>query len=372
MPRLVLIDDDQVFRETMQDILAAEGYEVRAAGDGPAGIALVREWKPDIVLCDLHMEGLSGHDVLRALRQDPVTASIPVLFVTGDSGDAVQRQTMELGADDFLAKPFKSAELVKAIQARLRRREQIRSETERRLADLRTGITHSVPHEFLTPLTAVIGLSSLLVDEGPGFPSDLAYEAATGILAAGRRLHRLVEKFLLFTELELLVRDPGAKAGRQAPRPTVDAAAIVTEAAQHWASSAARGADLEVSAPGPMHVRMSHDHLAALVGELVENACTFSSPGTPVRVALARRRDGCFLTVENQGRGMTREQIEGLGAFVQFDRRRMEQPGTGLGLAIVTRIAELAGGAARIESVEGKSTTAIVRIPPAEVETPGD
>jgi len=91
-----------------------------------------------------------------------------------------------------------------------------------------------------------------------------------------------------------------------------------------------------------------------------------------VRVTLARRRDGCFLTVENQGRGMTREQIEGLGAFVQFDRRRMEQPGTGLGLAIVVRIAELAGGAARIESVEGKSTTAIVRLPSAEAAAPGD
>jgi two-component system, sensor histidine kinase and response regulator len=372
MARLVVIDDDQAFLEMLRDILVTEGYEVRAAADGSTGLALAREWKPDVVLCDLHMEGLSGHDVLRVLRQDPSTASVPVMFVTGDSGDAVQRQTMELGADDFIGKPFQSAELVKAIQARLARREQIRRETERRLADLREGIMHSVPHEFLTPLTAVIGLSSLLVDEGSGFPSEAAYEAATGILAAGRRLHHLVEKFLLFTELELLVRSPDVKAGRQAPRPTVDAATVVAEAAQRWASLADRGADLEVSAPGPMHVRMSRDHLTALVGELVENACTFSSPRTPVRVTLARRRDGCFLTVENQGRGMTREQIEGLGAFVQFDRRRMEQPGTGLGLAIVVRIAELAGGAARIESVEGKSTTAIVRLPSAEAAAPGD
>jgi two-component system sensor histidine kinase/response regulator len=368
MPRLVVIDDDQPFRETMQDILSTEGYEVRGAADGPAGLALVREWKPDLVLCDLHMEGLSGYDVLRTLRRDSLTASVPVVFLTGDRADATQRQTMELGADDFLTKPFKHAELLRTIQARLARREQIRQETERRLADLRAGIMHSVPHEFLTPLTAVIGISSLLVDEGSELPPDVRHESAAAILAAGRRLHHLVEKFLLFTELELLVRSPDVKAGRRAPRPTVDAAAVVAEAAQHWVSLSGRDKDLELSAPGPMRVRMSRDHLTALVGELIENACTFSDAGTPVRVALARRRDGCFLTVANQGHGMTREQIEGLGAFVQFDRRRMEQPGTGLGLAIVVRIAELAGGAARIESTPGAETTATVRIPPSEEE----
>ena len=368
MPRLVVIDDDRAFREMLQEALTAEGYEVRVAADGPAGLALAREWKPDLVLCDLHMEGVSGHDVLRTLRRDELTASVPVVFLTGDSTDATQRQTMELGADDFLAKPFKHAELLRTIQARLARREQVRQETERRFAELRAGIAHSVPHEFLTPLTAVIGLSSLLVDEGPELPHDLTHEAAVEILSAGRRLHRLVEKFLLFTELELLVRSPDVKAGRQAPRATVDAAAIVAEAAPRWASLRGRGNDLQLSAPGPMHVRMSRDHLTALVGELVENACTFSDAGTPVRVALVRRRDGCFLTVANQGLGMTREQIEGLGAFVQFERRRMEQPGTGLGLAIVVRIAELAAGAVRIESTPGAETTATVRIPPSEDE----
>jgi two-component system, sensor histidine kinase and response regulator len=372
MKRLVVIDDDQPFCETMQDVLQAEGFDVRTAVDGSAGIALVREWKPDLVLCDLHMRPLSGHDVLRALRGDPATATVPVVFLTGDRADATERATMELGADDFLPKPVRQEVLLRAIRGRLSRREQIQRESERRLMDLRAGILHSVPHEFLTPLTAVLGLSSLLVDEGASFPPEMVHEAATAILTAGQRLHRLVEKFLLYTELELLVRSPKTKAGRQAPPSTVDAAALVTEAAQSRATLCGRAKDLEVSASEPMRVRMTRDHLTALVDELIENACTFSEPGTPLRVALARRRDGCFLTIVDRGRGMTREQIEGLGAFVQFERRHLEQPGTGLGLAIAVRIAELAGGALRLESVEGNGTTATVRIPPAETETPAN
>jgi signal transduction histidine kinase len=273
---------------------------------------------------------------------------------------------MDLGADDFLQKPVRRDDLVRAIQARLGRRQQLQRDADQRLSEMRATISHSVPHEFLTPLTAVLGLSSLLIEEGPDLPREIVHEAASGILSAGRRLHRLVEKFLLFTELELLVRSPATKAGRSAPRPTVDAAAVVAEAARNCAARCGRVGDLEVSAAGPLHVRTSRDHLAALVDELVENACLFSKAGTPVRVALARRRDGCFLTVVDQGPGMTREQIESLGAFVQFERHRMEQPGTGLGLAIVVRIAELAGGAARLESTPGNGTTAVVRLPPAE------
>jgi two-component system, sensor histidine kinase and response regulator len=365
MARLAVIDDERTFCEVVQDVLQAEGHEVRVATDGASGLALVREWQPALVLCDLHMQGLSGHDVLRELRRDKLTASLPIVFLTGDPAEALQRQTMELGADDYLSKPIERSQLLRAIDARLARQSQIRNEADRRVADLRGNIAHSVPHEFLTPLTAVLGLSSLLVDEAAQLPPDAIHEAATGILSAGERLHHLIEKFLLFTELELELRSAEARAGRQAPRPT-DAAEVVVAAAQRCAAACGRTADLQLSTPGPVRVRMSREHLKALVAELVENACAFSKAGSAVRVTLAQRRDGCFLTVVDEGSGMTRGQLENMGAFVQFEKRRMEQPGTGLGLAIVVRIAELAGGAARLESVPGSGTTATVRIPAAE------
>jgi signal transduction histidine kinase len=365
MPRLVVIDDEQVFCETLRDNLELEGFEVRTATDGPTGLALIREWQPDLVLCDLHMQGQSGHDVLRVLRQDSLTASVPVVFLTGDSADATQRATMEMGADDFLQKPFRGEELLRAIHARLARRQQIHQDTERRLAEMRASISHSVPHEFLTPLTAVLALSSLLVDEGPNLPPDTAHDAAAAILAAGRRLHRLVEKFLLFNELEMLFRGADAQARQVGLRPSANPAAVVDEAATQIAALCERTADLQTSTSSASSVRMSRDHLAALVMELVENACTFSDAGTPVRIAASQSGDDFLLTVQDHGRGMTREQVERLGAFVQFDRQHMEQAGTGLGLAIVTRIVELAGGAVRVEGSPGEGTTVTVRIPTA-------
>jgi signal transduction histidine kinase len=363
MPRLIVIDDDRTFCETLQDVLESEGFAVRTAGDGSSGLALTREWLPDLVLCDLHMQGPSGLDVLRALRQDGRTASVPVVFITGDRADAIQRATMEMGADDFLQKPLRREELLRTIHARLARRQQIHQDTKRRLAEMRASISHSVPHEFLTPLTAVLALSSLLVDEGANLPPDTAHEAAAAILSAGRRLHRLVEKFLLFTELELLLRGANAQVRQVELRPPVDPAAIVGEVAAQMGAACGRAGDLQTSTSTTPSVRMPRDHLVALVAELVENACTFSDVGTPVHIAVGQRGDDCLLTVQDHGRGMTREQVERLGAFVQFDRRHMEQPGTGLGPAIVARIAELADGAVRIESSPGEGTTVTVHIP---------
>jgi two-component system, sensor histidine kinase and response regulator len=208
MARLAVIDDDRAFCETLQEILAPEGFVTRFATEGLAGIALVREWRPDLVICDLHMEGPSGFDVLQELRKDRLTASVPVLFLTADRSDALHRAGMELGADDFLGKSTGYDALLRSIRARLARCVEIQRESDRRLVDLRVAISHSVPHEFLTPLTGVLGLSSFLVEEGATLPPDSVHDAAVGILEAGQRLQQLIEKFLLFAELELLSREP--------------------------------------------------------------------------------------------------------------------------------------------------------------------
>ncbi len=120
MKRLVVIDDDRTFCETLQDVLGAEGFTVRFATDGPAGVTLVREWRPDLVICDLHMEGPSGFDVLQSLRRDRQTASVPIVFLTADRTEGTHRMGMELGADDFLPKSTDFGTLLRAVDGRRR------------------------------------------------------------------------------------------------------------------------------------------------------------------------------------------------------------------------------------------------------------
>lgn len=110
-------------------------------------------------------------------------------------------------------------------------------------------------------------------------------------------------------------------------------------------------------------VPMSEEYFSKVVNELVDNAFKFSEALTPVRVTLAESFNGVELSVHDQGRGFSAEQIKRVGAYMQFDRKMQEQQGLGLGLVISKRLAELHGGSLSIEGSEGSGTTVTVKLP---------
>ncbi|BAZ29484.1 response regulator receiver modulated diguanylate phosphodiesterase [Cylindrospermum sp. NIES-4074] len=119
MPRILVIEDEDSVRENLVDLLEAEDFEPIAAANGKIGIDLATSEIPDLILCDMMMPEVDGYGVLTALRQDPLTATIPFIFLTAKSAKADFRQGMDMGADDYLTKPFTRAELLSAIMNRL-------------------------------------------------------------------------------------------------------------------------------------------------------------------------------------------------------------------------------------------------------------
>jgi DNA-binding response OmpR family regulator len=115
MSRVLIIDDSEDMRSVLAEILSAEGYEASAVADGATGLAEAATVRPDLILCDIMMPGLSGYDVLRALRREPQTAVIPVIFLTGVGGSEAQRAGMNLGADDYLVKPVSRDVLLETV-----------------------------------------------------------------------------------------------------------------------------------------------------------------------------------------------------------------------------------------------------------------
>ena len=124
MPRTILVIDDEPELVKLLDYnLSKAGYLVISAKDGEAGLAAARKHAPDAIILDIMMPGLDGWEVCKRLRQDPVTAAMPLLMLTakGEEGDRVLG--LELGADDYLTKPFGVRELVARVKALLRRLE---------------------------------------------------------------------------------------------------------------------------------------------------------------------------------------------------------------------------------------------------------
>ncbi|MEH2414258.1 EAL domain-containing response regulator [Nostoc sp.] len=119
MPKILIIEDEEAVRENILDLLEAENFETLAAANGRIGVDLAISEIPDLILCDLMMPEIDGYGVLTALRQDPSTATIPFIFLTAKSGKSDFRQGMDMGADDYITKPFTRAELLSAITNRL-------------------------------------------------------------------------------------------------------------------------------------------------------------------------------------------------------------------------------------------------------------
>lgn len=115
MTKVLVIENEQILRESVLNILKIRGFSAIGAEDGRRGIHLAKEFLPDLILCDVRMPELDGYEVLAALRQDPITAMVPFIFITAETMQNVMRQGEMLGANGYLKKPFSTAELIEAI-----------------------------------------------------------------------------------------------------------------------------------------------------------------------------------------------------------------------------------------------------------------
>lgn len=121
MKRILLIEDNQDVRETTSEILELAGYQVVTAPNGKAGVEQAQKEKPDLIICDIMMPELDGYGVLHILNKSTATAGVPFIFLTAKTEKTDIRKGMNLGADDYLTKPFNDTDLLNAIEARLQR-----------------------------------------------------------------------------------------------------------------------------------------------------------------------------------------------------------------------------------------------------------
>lgn len=361
MAKILVIEDEETIRANILDLLEAEGFEALGAANGRIGVELATQQIPDLILCDLVMPELDGHGVLKKLRTSLKTATIPFIFLTAKADRPALRQGMELGADDYLIKPCSLDELLKAITTRLAKKSALHQQYQKTMDDLRSSIAYSPPHELRTPLNGIMGFSELLITNLDVLEKTDIQDIAENIFLSSKRLNRLIQKFLIYTDLELSSTNPERIQTFQAySTPSVEP--ILLEEVFREIQYYKREQDLQIDLQDSS-VRMSENWLRTLIKEVIVNACKFSVTGTQICVASCLEANFFKITVGDQGRGMTPEQIAQIGAYQQFDRQVYEQQGIGLGLHIAKRLAELHGGSLIIDSIPGQQTTICIRLP---------
>lgn len=361
MQRILVIEDEHSILENVVETLEMENFEVRGAPNGRLGVEIAKAYLPDLILCDIMMPKLNGYGVLLELRQDPNTANIPFVFLTAKAERADMRKGMELGADDYLVKPFTTSELLAAVGARLDRRGLITREYEQKLDNLRENIIRALPHELRTPLTGIIGYSEMLLMDFDMIERDQAHMMIDAIYKSGARLHRLIENYLIYAQVELMMTDLNRLNAVRSARP-LPSQPIIARIAAKKAEEYCRENDVQLRLCDGA-ARIYQDSLEKIAAELIDNALKFSANSTAVEVDTYVNDSGLVFSVQDYGRGLTPQQINDIGAYMQFERALYEQQGLGLGLIIAKRLVELHGGQWTIDSKLGQGTRVSVLLP---------
>lgn len=148
--KILLIEDNAELRDNTAEIIELSNYDVITAGDGKEGLALAVKELPDLIICDIMMPILDGYGVIHALQKNELTRNIPFIFFSAKSEKQDWRKGMDLGADDYITKPFTGTELLSAIDRRLKKSDLIKSDFGNALEGLKTMLkTQMTDEEFL-------------------------------------------------------------------------------------------------------------------------------------------------------------------------------------------------------------------------------
>jgi signal transduction histidine kinase len=348
-PRILWVDDNADMRDYVRRLLA-EHYEVEEARDGLAALASARRAPPDLVLSDVMMPGLDGYGLLRELRADPLTRTIPVILLSARAGEGAVVEGLDTGADDYLVKPFSARELLARVRTHLeigRERREWGANLERVNREMEQ-FAYVASHDLQEPLRMVRSYIQLLQEEYQG-KLDAKADTYIGRAVEGvARMQALIHDLLSFLRLSsesrtLSPTDAGA----------VLEAALADLRLAIFESGAAitRGALPTVAADGAQ--------LRVVFQNLVANALKFRLPGTPPELHVSAERDGAtwIFSVRDNGIGIEARYVDRIFRMFQRLHTRDEYPGTGMGLAICKTVVERGGGKIWVESEPGIGST---------------
>lgn len=361
MTKILVIEDERSIRALISDILLSEDFEVIEAEDGQEGLELAVTEYPDLILCDVMMPELDGYGLLTTLQENQLMQKIPFIFLTAKATKDNIRQGMNLGADDYISKPFEEEDLLSTIKMRLQKKQVIYDSFQQEINQLRHSITAALPHEFRTPLSGILISTELLLSKLDAFDKNKIKDVVERIRSHANRLNDLTQKYLFYIKIQQIAQNQEQVIKlRNELLDEEQWQGIMSEIAMAKANYFNRSSDLKLNISGQIPIHIYNDNFYEIMKEVINNAFKFSQSGQVVEIITTEVEQKLSISVINQGRTITDEQIARIGAFMQFDREIYEQQGSGLGLAIVKSLVNLYGGNLLIDCEEDYTKVTII------------
>lgn len=362
--KILLIEDEQYIRENVQELLEAKGYNVHTAMNGKQGVLEAIDFRPNLILCDVMMPKMDGFKVLEQVRKTPSISNIPFIFLTAKVDKQDIRQGMELGADDYITKPFTTKELDAAIEARLKRYQNLNAQYSHIKHDLDTTVFSTYYHEFNTPLHGIVGGLNLLINAGKVFTEKQVQDLQVSILKSAIRLNHSLANLMLYEEIkrtevlpEMVSTFSNGKSGNSWPQKIKDELLTISKEIY------GRENDLQIEFEGSTDISISYEYLLRIMIELTDNALKFSKAGSKVLVKGRKDTKRYIFEIFDNGSGLIMKSIDEIEAFKQFNRKRLEQQGLGIGLYLVKQLIRFNHGSFDIQASEGRGTKVTFSLP---------
>ncbi|MEX3926856.1 response regulator [Paraburkholderia sp. BR10936] len=357
-PVVLVVDDTAANLGLVVETLEAEGLRAAVARDGQEALRRAEIVKPDLILLDVIMPGLDGFQTCRALKENPVTRDIPVIFMTSLSQTEDKINGFRVGAMDFVTKPLQMEEVAVRVQTHLKLRALQRTQQEQNVRleeEIKTRIraqdallevlgavkhvSNAIAHDLRTPLAELRSRLEILMLGLKKKGDDETLNQLEVAVADVDRVIGIFNALLRLAEIDAGVRRSGFI--------EADLTAIVSDAVEFYQPVAElRGISLSLHLrkQGKLMAVVDPLLMAQAIGNLIDNALKFAQEGGEVAVSLDESSDSIEITVADDGPGIpVAERSKVTERFYRGDRSR-GTPGVGLGLALVKAVATLHQG----------------------------
>jgi two-component system sensor histidine kinase/response regulator len=352
---ILVADDSSTNLEILTRILTRGGYEVVIAEDGIEALEVLNHISPDLILLDVDMPRLDGYGVCQRIKADDKTSHIPVIFISAldELGDKVRG--FEVGAVDYILKPFNVEELMMRVASQILLAKQ--QQEIMRLGEIKDNLIRTVSHDLKNPIHIVMGYAGLLLDANDLSPDQIA-EMALQIHKSADKMYRLVTNLLDLTQIE---------AGVMWDFQSVSINSLMEDVLLEYLIIAQQKEIAIYWNPPDNSIKVNGDpmRLQQVFNNLISNAIKYTPQGGEIFIDLWKQDDKVFVSVKDTGLGIPADDLPHI--FEKFYRVNTavhrEQEGTGLGLSIIQVIVQEHGGEVHVDSIEGEGSVFTIELP---------
>jgi two-component system sensor histidine kinase/response regulator len=351
--KILIADDNPDNVELLRKRLNTQGYETTAAFDGEEALQAIAKESPDLLILDVMMPKMDGYEVLRRLKQDEQYRNIPVILLTAKKDIPDKLKGLDIGADDYITKPFNPQELLARVKSLLTlREEQERKSHDERLTAL-DQMVEGVAHEIRNPVTAIGGFARRLYDRLPDGTQEKHY--AEVIVNESKRLEQMVKQIVEATVISI----PSLRK-REINEVVHEALAACKEKLTEGKVKTT----LSLTDDLPPLI-MDAGNLRRVIAHLISNAISAMPEGGNLTIATSKRNHYGQIQVTDTGIGIPPKILPHI--FDPFFTTKITGPG--LGLAMVHKIIKQHGGQISVESEPNKGTSFSIVLPLKEEVT---